>query len=855
VKKIFNLKKYLLPLAFVCCVSSGIKAQVLLNEYSCANLSNYLDNYAKYEDWLELYNAGSTNTDISGYFLSDDSLQLNKFPIPAGTTLNAGSHLVIWCSGRNSGTGANIHASFKLTQTKNKAETIYLSNPGSVILDKIKIKKTKLGHSRGRISDGNATWGIFTAPSANASNTGTSYTAYADRPSMDILPGFYTSAVTVSITNNEPTSNAIYYTLDGTEPTVSSTLYSGPITISTTRVLKAIAISTVSTILPSFIEFNTYFINEVHTLPVVSIAGTDLQTLANGSQALRPHGSIEYFSKTGVRTSSSYGEYNSHGQDSWVNDQRSLDFVARDEMGYSKELKEKVFALTDRDKFQRLILRAAGDDNYPANHAPDNKGSAHLRDAFFQNLCKQGGMKLDTRTAAKCIVYINGGYWGVYDLREIPDEHDYTEYYYGQDKYNLQYILTWGNTWAEYGGSSATTAWNILKSYVFNNSMADSAKFAYVESQLDVQSLADYVIAHSLSVSSDWLNYNTGWWRGMNPAGEHKKWGYILWDNDASFAFYINYTYIPDTSATAKVCNVDNLYQNPWSDPQQHTRVLKRLRDNAKFNQWYISRYADLMNTTFSCENMLRQLDSSANLIAPEMTRHAARWSGTYTEWWKNYNQLRFFISRRCGATANTGMNPCYNLTGPYPVTFTTNPQGAANITVNSLTVNALPWNANYFGNIDILLNTTTYSATTYDFQKWTSMHHTFLENDTLNLNKFRITQSDTVVALYKTMSAPPTPTLPPVAYDTYANVFPNPSQDVLSVYFTLAEKLAVTIKLYSVTGQYLGEYLPSNSELEAGAYTMKINTLEAGLSSGMYVIRFSAGDYNRTFKVVHQKP
>ena len=64
-------------------------------------------------------------------------------------------------------------------------------------------------------------------------------------------------------------------------------------------------------------------------------------------------------------------------------------------------------------------------------------------------------MDLDVRNAEKVIVYLNGQYWGVYDIRENPDEHDYTEFYYGQDKYHIQYILTWGATWAEYGGQQA----------------------------------------------------------------------------------------------------------------------------------------------------------------------------------------------------------------------------------------------------------------------------------------------------------------------------------------------------------------------------------------------------------------
>ena len=710
--------------------------QVLINEYSCANLTQYLDSYGKSEDWIELYNTSTSSVNIGGYYLSDDTLNPMMFQIPTGTTIPGKGTFVFLASGRNlKVSSSEIHTNFKLTQTKNSNERIVFSDPSGVLIDKVKVKKTLLNHSRGRSIDGGTTWSIFTTPTYGASNTGAKYVSYSNKPTADKLPGFYSGSVVVTLTNTELSSKKMYYTLNGTRPTQFSTLYTGPITISSTSALQAIAVSDSANVLNSFCEINTYFINVTHTLPVVSIVGDNLDALANGDKSLKPAGSIEYFDKMGVRTAASFGEFNPHGQDSWVNDQRSMDFVARDEMGYSKEIKEKLFNLTPRNKFQRIILRAAGDDNYPANHHTSNEGSAHLRDAYFQNLCKEGGLHLDIRSASKAVVYLNGVYWGVYDLRERPDDSDYTEYNYNQDKYNIQYILTWGTTWAEYGGQQALDDWSALRTFILSNDMTNTANYNYVTSQLDVTSLIDYVVSNSFSVTSDWLNYNTGWWRGINPNGTHKKWGYTLWDNDAIFAFYINYTNIPDTSATAPVCGVED---PQLQDPEQHIGILQKLRSNPVFNQYYISRYADLMNTTFSCNFMLNKLDSLKNLIAPEMAMHATRWSGTYTEWLQNYNRLRYFVERRCGVKANTGMQTCYNLTGPYDVTFTTNPIGAGDVQINSLTLSNLPWKAAYFGGLDINLNTTSSNLTNYQFNQWESNHHTFLSANTFALNSFK---------------------------------------------------------------------------------------------------------------------
>ncbi|MFZ1496062.1 MAG: chitobiase/beta-hexosaminidase C-terminal domain-containing protein, partial [Saprospiraceae bacterium] len=599
-KKITNT---ILIFAFSIFYLGNISAQIVINEYSCANLNSFADNYNDYEDWVELHNVSNQPVNIGGYYLSDNPDNPDRWKIPVGTTISANGFLLFWASGRDTTINNNFHLNFKIIQTKSTPESFVLANANAEIIDMVEIKKTKLGHARGRMTDGAATWRILTQPSPDASNNNSpKFSAYADRPTFDLDPGFYQNSITVTIENNEP-GTAIYYTIDGTEPTQESPVYTAPLVLSQTTVLKSIAVSSDTTMLNSFIEFSTFFINVSHTLPVFSVSANQLLELANGNNELRPYGAIEYFALNGERKGNSYGELNSHGQDSWVNDQRSIDWVSRDEMGYSSVLEERLFSMSDRERFQRFILRAAGDDNYPGNFLPEHNGCAHIRDAYVHNLAKRGGLKLDVRVSEKVILYLNGQYWGVYDVREIPDDHDYTDYYYNQGKYDIQYILTWGQTWAQYGGNEALQNWQTLRNYVLTNDMSIQEKFDNVAAQLDVESLVDYVLVNSVTVCSDWLNYNTGWWRGLKESAKHKKWGYILWDNDATFGYYINYTGIPDTSATAAPCDAESL-TNPDVDLNSHIRILNKLRQNVAFNQYYISRQIDLMNTVFSCDNM-----------------------------------------------------------------------------------------------------------------------------------------------------------------------------------------------------------------------------------------------------------
>ena len=107
---------------FVLCFTITAKAQILINEFSCSNLSQFVDNHSDYEDWLELYNISATPASMTGYYLSDDSLNNLKWQIPAGININGNGFLRFWLSGRNEIAGTSYHTNFKLTQTKNNAE-------------------------------------------------------------------------------------------------------------------------------------------------------------------------------------------------------------------------------------------------------------------------------------------------------------------------------------------------------------------------------------------------------------------------------------------------------------------------------------------------------------------------------------------------------------------------------------------------------------------------------------------------------------------------------------------------------------------------------------------------------------
>lgn len=734
------MRKFYLHLVFLSAFLAGSTgfSQIMINEYSVSNLAGIADNYGQYEDWVELFNSGSSSFDLAGYYLSDNPDNPLKWQFPEGSVITAQSFIKIWVSGRNEVSGSHYHANFKLTQTKDQSEHIVLSNQAGEAVDDVTLEITQKEHSRGRTTNGSLNWSIFTNPTPGASNNGaTAYSHYAAKPVVSDTAGFYDGPVTVAFTNLEVNSE-IRYTVDGSEPTLSSMLYESPVTINATAIVIARTFSNNPSVLPGLLEFNTYFINESHNMGVMSASAAQLDNLLNGNQSLRPFGTFEYFNAEGERTTYGYGEFNEHGQDSWVHDQRSIDYISRDECGYNYAIRDEIIPLTDRDEFQRIILRAAGDDNYPGIDT-----SAHLRDYFVQNTAQREGLHLDVRKGQKGVMYVNGTYWGIYGYREKVSDHDFTNYYYDQDKYSIYYLKLWGGSWAEYGGQAAWNDWNDLHDFIKYNDMADQANFDYVKTRLDYTSLVDYILINSYVVCSDWINWNVGWWRGTNPDGGHQKWGYVLWDEDATFAHYINYTGVPGISPYTSPCYPEGL----TSDPEEHIVMLNHLLDNEEFSQYYINRYIDLYNTAFQPGNMISYLNSIEEMLLPEMPAHVARWGGSVAQWQGNVQKIRNFISSR-HSYLPSGLNDCYDLTGPYEVNFIVDPPEAGLIRINSQVISDPTWGGYYFGGIETELEVVSDNPN-FEFSHWELFNHTLSPSNTAEQVVLEFTTGDYITAVF----------------------------------------------------------------------------------------------------------
>ncbi|MDF1696746.1 MAG: CotH kinase family protein [Saprospiraceae bacterium] len=901
-------------------------SQVTINEYSASNLLGFLDSFNKGEDWVELYNDGDESVDLSGWHLSDKSSKPGKWTFPEGAVILPKGFLTVYCSGRDGVFPGGYHTNFKLQQTTGK-DIILLSDKEEEIIDLQDLRITSIEHSNCRNFNGGSTWKVCIEPTFNSSNNGSiQYDRYTVAPSMDLAAGYYEGMQTVELTNNEENS-ILRYTLDGTNPTPSSQEYKGPISFSTTTVVKAQSFSNDPLILPGKMDFNTYFINEDFSVAVFSVAADDVIELANGEGQLIPIGSIEYFNLDKEREATSFGSLNRHGQDSWALDHRSLDWVSRDEMGYSKAVEAPLFSYSERDEYQKFMFRNSGDDNYPAINDFAHEGSTHIRDEYVQTLAMEGKMKLDTRAVERVVLFLNGEYWGLYGMRERPVDADYTDEYYDQDKYNIQYLSTWGGTEIEYGGQEALTDWLTVRDFVLKNDMSLEENYAAVEDQINLVSLIDYMIVNLNVVASDWLNYNTGWWRGLNPEGDHKKWGYILWDLDATFDYYINYSGVPNTQPDAEPCSIediatfmdgffgneypgdtgleidpescttimngsspypatdtifiqtiiqdeyccdtdwDNICQdiydsilegtnNPTTNEflagdigRHETILLKLLEENETFKQLYYSRYADIMNTVFTCENMNETLDRMLDVIRPEMPRQIERWGGSMMEWESNVQDLKDFINERC-LLLDDGMINCYEeLNGPHKLTLMAEPEGIGEIDLNTLDIEDFPWEGDYFGGMENKIKARVFGSNEamYEFSHWESKKgSTILPDLTTRKATIVVEQADTLTAVFKEKTV----STEELQNDSEFRIYPNPAKDYLVVDFNLPSSTAVDISLYNVIGERLISFSKNNGMKSAGRHSEQLDLSTSVLKSGLYILVIDYGSQKKSFKV-----
>ncbi|UCG50193.1 MAG: CotH kinase family protein, partial [Phycisphaerales bacterium] len=217
-----------------------------INEFMASNSSSKADPQGEYDDWIEIYNAGSEPIDTAGMYLTDDLDEPTKWRIPAGraelTTIGHGEYLLIWAD--NDINHPGLHAAFELDA--DGEEIGLFDRDARTLIDSVEFGDQGSDISFGRYPDGGRTWRFFGYPSPGLINIGI-YQGFVDDVRFSREGGFYAESFSVAMAT-ETEGVDIWYTTDGSEPYEMSgrfprgTVYTNPVTISSTTCLRAKAV-------------------------------------------------------------------------------------------------------------------------------------------------------------------------------------------------------------------------------------------------------------------------------------------------------------------------------------------------------------------------------------------------------------------------------------------------------------------------------------------------------------------------------------------------------------------------------------------------------------------------------------
>ncbi|GAB4449619.1 MAG: hypothetical protein OHK0036_06830 [Bacteroidia bacterium] len=750
-------------------------AQLRINEINVSNLSGNTDFYGQYSDWVELYNAGTLPISLNGYYLSNTPSNLYLYPLP-NITIKPDSFLIIWLTGRNiKAPNGEYHANFTIEQCKN--QWIILSLAG-VVKDSLKIRKTMANHSRGKYPDGTLGWKLFTTPTFSTYNSSTYFIDYAPTPTFTPAAGF-SNPSQVDITVYDTTLFKILFTQDGSDPkpgvapnyTIglggSTQVYdpiATPLNPGVTTVYRAICVpvnSYSTSYLPGFIETNTYFIGENidPNFGVVSIAmDTGAVSFFNSAVSQTIH--VEYFDKQ-KQVSEGYTTINKPINDGWITKQKGVDFIFKDEYGNGCALQGQVFnnsnlGISTRTFFPAIEMKCETKDNFsPYISFTNTPVGAHMRDMFAQTYAIKNNLNLDAMHFKPVVAFVNGKYYGIYELSELPDVY-YTEYYKNIKKdsvdilaqHAINMILNGSDTgWVTTTGNAGVT--NYIKYYT----MSGAAPFyKNATTRLDTNSLIDFVIYNNILVNIDLMNENNAWWRGRSGNNMNlTKWRYFTWNMPNIYGLCMPPSTFTNCSMYVSGCEYDKYYNASSNAYEVHSYLLNKLRlQNSEFKNTYLTRYMDLLNTVFKCDNVKAHANYIKSLLSTEMNNHCTQWAVNFTDWQANVDTFIARIQNRCD-TIFSKFKSCYGLNGPHNITVDVYPSGAGYVYLNTILLKNFTWTGKYYAPT-ILSFKAIPSDTNYVFDHWENENtsvHTLVSNIRDTAVTLNLKANDKITAVF----------------------------------------------------------------------------------------------------------
>lgn len=597
---------------------------------------------------------------------------------------------------------------------------------------------------------------------------------------------------------------------------------------------------------------NVYFVNKTYTLPIVSInvnddalfgykkglfvAGKkfDDWRLTNSTDVAESWTSANYWDSDSssevpvnfiyladqtVKINQTVGIRN-HGNGSRYLKNRSHRIYAKSDYG-KKDLNYNFFYNYDINKFKRLILRNSGQDT----------NNTMFRDAFVQKLNQH--LNFDTQNYQPVVSFINGEFYGIYNLRERYDEK-YLEEIYGIKEKDIDYIEQTSIVEASIGDLKF---YNETLDFFKNNDLSINDNYQRAITFVDEINFSDYHIAQIFAANYDWPYNNNEFFRKrvnyMPEAtyGQDGRFRWLMKDLDISFngdQYWVPNSYNHNTLEQA-ISSIN------YGGEKYENHILIGLLKNNNFKNYFINRFADLLNTTYKKEHVIRLINLMQNNISQEMPQNISRWKliNSMDNWNNNVEIMREFARLRPDIQKQH-IADFFKLNGTYDLKTETNNISQGFVKVNTIGINNSTvgidgdystWSGKYFQKIPLVVEAIALPG--YKFSHWEGDISSTDQKITINSEKDVF-----VKAIFeKTLGVGD---LDKVDFILY----PNPVQDILNI--ASSSKSKIEYKISNIIGQIVEHSSTNNQKIDVSKF-----------KQGVYIIQLTQDNKRTTKKFI----
>ena len=494
---------------------------------------------------------------------------------------------------------------------------------------------------------------------------------------------------------------------------------------------------------------------------------------------------------------------------------KSLRLYAKNKYGVS-HFEHAFFNELGHERFKRLLLRNSGNDyNF-----------VMFRDGLIHELVRD--LNVETQAFQPTIVFINGEYWGIHNLRERIDDY-YLERHFGVERDGIDYLTL--NNEVEEGSNEHYLA---MMEFIRSNDMTLGLNYDHVQTMMDVDNFIDYLIIQIFIGNSDWPANNIDYWREQVsfapdlPRGRDGRWRWILYDTDFGFGLFNE---LPNRNSLFYAAQPTNPSHN---NPLWSTELYRLLNTNPTFRDQFSNRFMDLLNTTFLPEHIKSKADSIQALIEPHIAMHIDRWKSPteLSKWQTELEYLHSYIQLRSNYTwlylrSRYQLGPTYELTVNLPNV------DEGQIQINSLTLQKRDelWSGNYSSRKPVTI--TAIPINDFDFSHWLEMP------DSTNAKIIGIFEENiTLTPVFKKNTSFNTAQISEIPSQTKLHQnYPNPFNPTSVISFSLQGQSRVKIEMFDLIGNRIQELV--NDNYPPGIHNVTVNV--SGLASGIYLYQMTS--------------